>query len=697
MRGRLGLGCDGPQEIKILNRIVSVDESGLRYEADPRHTDLLMASLNLSEANAAVTPGVKPSDRDEFAVKADEDLSLLSPDAAIAAIVRGDPLPGKVTAEPEATALESKRPRRGKGMQGDDSATHDSTTCDTSGGEISGGTTETGSNAHNARAHESSPRASDQPTQQFRKANPLSQGKQSHDKWVSGKGTRMIRHGKSRNELYVPSHDHFPENLDSISSLRLTIGVREDQSKFAHVDSWRSRQNDFLHGGKWWGTTILFSHDCHDMDGIIARLSQDVVMKRAGERSVRFSPHVEAHDIVPYAEQYELHPHHLLATASGWKRAPARSDPFTGKSSLVMRARRKAVKKSLCSSRARKFRQQILAAANSSLADTNEIYGKYRDKCKPEHMETDMTATQPTGEINVDFMDISVMKNTEFTEPYPEAPRSLFATRTKPLNQNKYQKRMGAKKAKRLELDKNSEFTLSPADATTYRALAARCNYLSQDRPDISFASKELCRELSIPNLSSFKKLKRLVRYLSGLPRLVYHFPFQEAPTCADVYTDTDFAGCASTRRSTSGGCIMVGSCTTKHWSKTQSTISLSSGEAELHGIAMGCSQGLGIQSLMKDLGWTLKLRVLSDATAAIGIARRKGLGKLRHLDCTDLWIQDTIRSGRISLEKVLGTSNPADILTKYVEKKALDMALAKMNLLPTAGRPVSAPAAMGT
>ena len=110
----------------------------------------------------------------------------------------------------------------------------------------------------------------------------------------------------------------------------------------------------------------------------------------------------------------------------------------------------------------------------------------------------------------------------------------------------------------------------------------------------------------------------------------------------------------------------------------------------------MGCSQGLGLQSLLADLGWKLPLRVLSDATAAIGIARRKGIGKIRHLDATDLWIQDVIRSGRISLDKVLGASNPADILTKYVEKRALDMALPKMNLWPTAGRPASAPVAMG-
>ena len=199
-----------------------------------------------------------------------------------------------------------------------------------------------------------------------------------------------------------------------------------------------------------------------------------------------------------------------------------------------------------------------------------------------------------------------------------------------------------------------------------------------------------------MPNLSSFKKLKRLARYLCGLPRLVYHFPFQEAPTHLDVWVDTDFAGCAATRRSTSGRCAKLGGCLIKHWSKTQSTISLSSGEAELHGIAYGCSQALGIQSLLRDLGWHIKVRVWSDATAAIGIARRKGLGKIRHLDCTDLWVQDKIRSQQIELNKVLGTENPADVFTKYTDRKTLDAAMAKLNLRPMDGRPACAPVAMG-
>ena len=67
-----------------------------------------------------------------------------------------------------------------------------------------------------------------------------------------------------------------------------------------------------------------------------------------------------------------------------------------------------------------------------------------------------------------------------------------------------------------------------------YRALSARCNYLSQDRPDISFASKELCREFVVPTVNSFKKLKRLARYLAGMPRLAYGFKWQKMPEAID-------------------------------------------------------------------------------------------------------------------------------------------------------------------
>ena len=139
-----------------------------------------------------------------------------------------------------------------------------------------------------------------------------------------------------------------------------------------------------------------------------------------------------------------------------------------------------------------------------------------------------------------------------------------------------------------------------------------------------------------------------------------------------------------------------MGTCQVKHWSKTQSTIALSSGEAELSGIAAGMAQGLGMQSLAADMRWPLKLRVHSDATAAIGISKRRGLGKIRHRNCCDLWVQERVRNGDVELLKALGVDNPADCFTKYLDRGAMDKALNTMHLEFRDGRPASAPDTMG-
>ena len=98
----------------------------------------------------------------------------------------------------------------------------------------------------------------------------------------------------------------------------------------------------------------------------------------------------------------------------------------------------------------------------------------------------------------------------------------------------------------------------------------------------------------------------------------------------------------------------------------------------------------------MRDAGWDIAVHLHSDATAAIGIARRKGLGKIRHLDTTDLWIQDKIRSKNMKLSKVLGTENMADVLTKYVDRPSMEAALKTMNMVKMDGRPECAPQTMG-
>ena len=99
----------------------------------------------------------------------------------------------------------------------------------------------------------------------------------------------------------------------------------------------------------------------------------------------------------------------------------------------------------------------------------------------------------------------------------------FFAVRTPPANKNKFQKKSGAKATKKLEQLESVGHELNPKEATVFRALSARANYLAQDRVDIAYSSKELCREFAVPNQRSYNKLKRLVRYLVAHPSREHH------------------------------------------------------------------------------------------------------------------------------------------------------------------------------
>ena len=77
------------------------------------------------------------------------------------------------------------------------------------------------------------------------------------------------------------------------------------------------------------------------------------------------------------------------------------------------------------------------------------------------------------------------------------------------------------------------------------------------------------------------------------------------------------------------------------------------------------------MRALYKDISYDLPLRLWTDSSAAVGICSRQGLGKLRHLERTSLWIQQRIRHGELEVRKIAGEFNPADLYTKHLESKA--------------------------
>ena len=113
----------------------------------------------------------------------------------------------------------------------------------------------------------------------------------------------------------------------------------------------------------------------------------------------------------------------------------------------------------------------------------------------------------------------------------------------------------------------------------------------------------------------------------------------------------------------------------------------MSSGEAEYYGMVQGASIASGIRSMLADMGVDVKIRLRTDASAAKGIASRRGLGKIRHIEVHQLWLQEKVNNQVIEVMKVKGEENVADALTKYLDGPGTKKHMELTEQVMTAGR----------
>ena len=134
------------------------------------------------------------------------------------------------------------------------------------------------------------------------------------------------------------------------------------------------------------------------------------------------------------------------------------------------------------------------------------------------------------------------------------------------------------------------------------------------------------------------------------------------------VFTDSDWACCKETRKSSSAGVMMLG----RHYTRKQKVIAKSSAEAALYAAALGASEAKGVQSMMCDLGFAVKPVLTIDAKATEHILHRQGIGKLKHIDVACLWMQDEIRSQRLRVCRVRSEESVADLGTEPHSKTVI-------------------------
>ena len=129
----------------------------------------------------------------------------------------------------------------------------------------------------------------------------------------------------------------------------------------------------------------------------------------------------------------------------------------------------------------------------------------------------------------------------------------------------------------------------------------------------------------------------------------------------------------------------MLGLHCIKTWSATQHAFALSSAEAELYAMVEAVTRSKGLCSLARELGFVQLenvIRLGTDSSAAKSFVNRRGLGRMRHLDIRDMWLQQEVLAGKVVVDKVSGTKNPADLMTKVLSIGEIVDRLAMMGIV---------------
>ena len=135
---------------------------------------------------------------------------------------------------------------------------------------------------------------------------------------------------------------------------------------------------------------------------------------------------------------------------------------------------------------------------------------------------------------------------------------------------------------------------------------------------------------------------------------------------------DTDWAGCAETRRSTTCVCIDWGGFLITCFSRSQTALGLSSPEAEYYGICSAGSELIYVMGVIRFFGFEVDGWILSDSSGALSLSQRQGVGHQRHIEARYLWIQDHVQRGTFKVGKIPGSLNKADVGTKHVAREDL-------------------------
>ena len=220
-------------------------------------------------------------------------------------------------------------------------------------------------------------------------------------------------------------------------------------------------------------------------------------------------------------------------------------------------------------------------------------------------------------------------------------------------------------------------------DQTLYRSIIGSLLYLTASRPDIMFSVCMCARFQASPKETHLIAVKRILRYLKHTPSIGLWYP-KGALFELIGYSDSDYAGCKVDRKSTSGGCHLLGRSLVSWSSKKQNSVALSTAEAEYIAAGACCAQILYMKQTLLDYGVVLeKVPLLCDNESAVKLANNPVQhSRTKHIDIRHHFLRDHVAKNDISLEGVRSEDQLADIFTKPLDEATFCRLRNELNVL---------------
>ncbi|KAK1419234.1 hypothetical protein QVD17_28397 [Tagetes erecta] len=207
-------------------------------------------------------------------------------------------------------------------------------------------------------------------------------------------------------------------------------------------------------------------------------------------------------------------------------------------------------------------------------------------------------------------------------------------------------------------------------DATRYRKMVGCLRYLLQTRPDLAFSVGVVSRYMQNPKQSHAAIIKQILRYLQGT--CGYGIKYNRGANMIIGYSDSSHNIDEDDGRSTTGHVFYNGSSPITWCSQKQSTVALSSCEAEYMAANAAACQAVWLKELISEISnkksQPVVLRV--DNTSAIALVKNPVFhGKTKHIKSRYHFIRECVANEDVSIEHVSSANQKADILTKALGK----------------------------